>query len=276
MKFGIMENPADKLALYLVHIARYLDDIAKLGDIRGAIFRGQVDKDKCLIPKLLRPYYKAQNENKHDNLKPESTELAKTEDSLIDRFRKYAIPYLDREPKTDIEWLIQGQHHGLPTRLLDWTRNPLTALFFAVNDAFEGEKESTDGIVWVLLNYTVLEFGRKKIKKIDFRYNKFWVINPLQIDSRLIAQDGCFTIHEIPEDGKLIIPLDHSIESKEEIGNDIELSLNEIKIDKDNKMQIMKELNILGVNDRTLFPGLDGLSKWLETEKKMNAFFLKE
>jgi hypothetical protein len=65
---------------------------------------------------------------------------------LITRFKQNALPLLDERPANEWEWLFVMRHHGVPTRLLDWTESPLTALYFAVHRA-----PNSDGAIWGLL-----------------------------------------------------------------------------------------------------------------------------
>lgn len=82
----------------------------------GFVYRGVKAAEYELIPSVgrLRTF------------KGESFSL-RDERHMLDTFKREAIPYLAVRPANEWEWLAIAQHHGLPTRLLDWTRNPLAA-----------------------------------------------------------------------------------------------------------------------------------------------------
>lgn len=73
------------------------------------------------------------------------------ESVLIQRFKQNALLLLENRPENEWEWLSVMQHHGLPTRLLDWTESPLVALYFAVDsDEDEKKRDKSDGCLWGL------------------------------------------------------------------------------------------------------------------------------
>ena len=104
----------------------------------NCLFRGQNQSSYMLIPSVLR---------KDDSGK----ELYSTdaEWKMLTSFKHSVRPLLTEYPENndDWSWLVLAQHHGLPTRLLDWSENPLQALFFA---AFTPDKTDSDGKLFVL------------------------------------------------------------------------------------------------------------------------------
>ena len=101
-----------------------------IGDPRGQwVFRGHSNTAHSLTPSVGRT-----SQQDHE----------KYEKSLFTMFRREAREYVD-PPPSDWEWLALAQHHGLPTRLLDWSTNPLVALYFA-----EEKCDDCDGTYYAL------------------------------------------------------------------------------------------------------------------------------
>lgn len=99
------------------------------------LYRGQSNADWPLIPKAGRPPYDKMNDLLRLNL-----------------WKANARPYVKQQPSSIWDWLALAQHYGFATRLLDWTFNPLVALFFCVT-----ENEDCDGAVYVYFPDTYIK-----------------------------------------------------------------------------------------------------------------------
>jgi hypothetical protein len=154
-------------------------------------------------------------------------------------FKKYGIRLLDYRPKDDWEWLAIGQHHGLPTRLLDWSSNPLVAAYFAA----EGSPD-TDCAVYAMRAPMVVDTARDRNPLA--RGTGVDVVTPDHVSNRIAAQAGMFTIHWQPE--------------KPILRNGIDKFL----LPRSERPAILLSLFGLGIHRGTLFPDLDGQSRFIE------------
>jgi hypothetical protein len=223
----------------------------------------------------------------------------KREFDIIRNFNKYsAIENIKYSVDSIFEILSLAQHYGFPTRLLDWTHSPLVALHFATGDI---EKYSTDGVVWCvniekinslipdnLLNLLDDEFiddefrenwnkGIKlgfttgilsKIKKLEdfdsLSKDPFALFfEPPSIDQRIINQFAYFSVVSNSE-----TPIDKLFKDND----NMELYCKVI-IKAGLKWEIRDKLDRTNMNERILFPSLEGLGKWLTRHYTSKEFF---
>ncbi len=214
-------------------IYSFEDFLSKIGEARNRfyyIYRGQSDSSWELLPKLGRqPLWNYLSKNNNER-------------NIFESWKRYGIQFLTSKPEDDWDWLALAQHHGLATRFLDWTKNPLTALFFAVY-----ENRDTDAAL-----YSYLPDKIEIPETTDpFKIRKVHAFFPKGISSRIVNQRGLFTISPTPN-----IPLEESDEANR---------LKKFIIDKTCILDIKQKLDYFGVNEFSIFPDLDGLSKYLNS-----------
>lgn len=250
------------------YVIEQFEQIISIGTtFRCNWFRGHSGVYNSLTPSIFR---KTGVEFLRHHLQPN------LEMSYAEEFKRCAPSYANNSPNNNknLEWLFLMQHHGTPTRLLDWTENILVATFFAV----VGNPDK-DGELWSMLPWRLNELGGigwglplpQRSKAVNFLANEIFHNNPDELKnemgldnipqsplalkpplshSRYLAQQSCFTIHPKPIAGKAIIDL------LEE-----ERYLTRYIIHQSLKRKFEVNLRSLGISHSTLFPDLEGLSK---------------
>ena len=234
------------------------------------VYRGQPDADFKLGTSLMR------------NCKDKRKVL---EPCILRNFTKYAKM---EEPSIESSvWMqmIFGQHHGLPTRLLDWSYSPLIALHFSTAENDMDMMPKHDSTVWRIdiheLHEILPEKYRAECRRVnntvfsvdmmqnvcdsleqydeDMGTDSMVIIEPPSVDPRIVNQYSFFSV--IPS-------------GMDDIEKFLDENTNETYkyvIDKDLRWQVRDMLDHQNISERIVYPGLDGLSRWLGRH-----YFVKE
>ena len=230
----------------------------------GVYLRGQDDINDGLVPSIGREHRYAGKSCKFD---------LRQEKNLLHRFRRRSYNHYNRvlDPW---ETLFLARHHGLPTRLLDWTTNPLVALHWACTNV----EKSVDGAIWAFVRwppedddwnvfgkppFTEYAFPRditpdSEIGLFDFKGVK--VIYPFHVSERLTAQASVFTIQADPFTGlEDFVP-----PNGQNKGHSALCDIRRItkwRVPHNQKGEILQALDDNGINMQTLYPDLEGLGQ---------------
>jgi hypothetical protein len=244
-------------------------------------FRGMGRADRSLSSSLVRL--------------AQGADVKRLETALLRNFRKYAVSDGELQADSIWDWLALGQHRGLPTRLLDWTYSPLVALHFATVSPEDMER---DGVVWCVNFVEANKHLPARLKRImqregsetltidmlnatgdlqkfdalalaapqprrggsgpaapqprrGGRRNFLVFMEPPALDRRILNQWALFSLMSSPTAG-----MDEWLAAHPDLCRKVLIPANL-------KWEIRDKLDQANVNERILFPGLDGLSQWL-------------
>jgi len=185
----------------------------------------------------------------------------------------------NREPDTLVEWLALIQHHGGPSRLIDFTRAPLVAAFFALRE----ESDCDTCAVWALQEFACHTRAMKRLIQIDseFAFLKpqhslesaieaqlkrnvmapsvapfAAPIRPSRLNARMALQQGLFMCHGDPGN-------DRFANLKPDVQGEEPLDVVRIEFPRRDRGRALQALRRFNISRDTLFPGLDGLAQSL-------------
>ena len=253
-----------------------------LSELEGTwCFRGQRESEWSLDTSLDRAI-KVEYENGYGHPLDRDTEQGE----LLFRFQQQAHHHIDNLPSAEdlASWLALMQHHGVPTRLLDWTKSPYVALYFALIE----EPQDDRCAVWTInldwLNSkgheligleAVMSVMRNSQTNGGNRYSSIPLteepvivkVDPLRANERMVAQQGfflCKLYHRATFSQILMSMMINTNVPDQPV-------LRKLTIGKDLRIEILKRLREMNIHSASLFPGLDGFAQSLKHDLEIKV-----
>ena len=223
-----------------VDFSNFMSEVTALHDKLGTdvlLYRGQ-PCGKPLLPKIAR-----------GTPQLNSTDL---EREMLTRLRRQGHRFPEVSGANDLELLAIAQHHGMATRLLDWSSNPLVALWFACSES--STQQPAHLYIYKASEHVLLD---PTVDCDPFSFAVTKIFQPPHNNARVVAQCGWFSVH----------PYYAQLEFKG-LDEDVIhfLWVYHLAIPAGEKAAILAKLDVLGINHRSLFPDLDGLCRHITWE----------
>jgi hypothetical protein len=207
------------------------------------LFRGQ-STNKSLLPSIARkdPKYNSTHKEK----------------IMLSELKRRGGYIANIDGKSEWDLMVFAQHHEMQTRLLDWSSNPLIALWFACQNEF---MMNEDSFVYTLATSEEFVVNQEKDKS-PWDITKTMILKPSLNNGRIIAQAGWFTVHRYSKKAKKFIALERNTE----IGG----MISRIRIPAASKEMMLERLSTYGVRSSTIFPDIIGLCKHMNWKFRNN------
>jgi len=226
---------------YIQGVGELIEQADTLAVKSQVLFRGQ-GCNEPLLPKIARA-----------NPRIDTGEL---EQAMLHELKRRTARSPQVLGQDDWDALVVAQHFGMATRLLDWTTNPLVALWFACAD----QKPDREGYVFLLpVSPAMILDRRVDIDPFAIRLTK--VFKPSINNDRLLAQSGWFTAHLYSAKSKRFVDLHknssmpHKVLMKGVRGSD--------------KARFLRALDRVGISQESLFPGLEGTCRYVDWQYRL-------
>lgn len=195
------------------------------------------------------------------------------ESQVFRSFRKYG--YAELAGYSGFWQLLPvAQHHGLPTRLLDWTYSPLVAAHFATEDTSLYDR---DGVIWCLdvtdFHPFLPEMLADKLRRSDSniftigmlekRVPSFEAMRELSPSPYAIFFEPSSLIDRIANQYALFSVVSDPAVTLETIIRERNIPCRRIIIPREVKLEIRDKLDYINISERMIYPGLDGVCRWI-------------